>query len=587
MRVNTRIVPSVPYAGPPPLPKTTTAWLTLVVLALSLLAVGGYCFTQQTLQGFIATGLRNPGYGAGAWGLYIAFDVFFIGVSFAGITVAALCRLFDIEALRPITRMAELLTITALIAGACVVIADLGRPDHGLLKLPRFANPSSPFYGTFTLVVAGYMFSSLVYFFLAGRADAAALASDPKTPGRLFYRIWASGYRDLPAQRARHHRVSFWLALTILPLLVTAHSTLGFIFGIQGGRPGWYSALQAPAFVVLAGVSGTGMLILMVLGFRRLFALHDKIPDKSIRWLGNFMWILALVYLYFMVVEELTASYAGPEADRHLAHEVVGGAFAPIFWTVAGCLFLTFAIPFLQYVRGKTSVRWVGIAGLLANVAAVGKRFLIVVPSQTHGALMPVEPPRAYEPTWVEYGLIAGLFGLIILAMLLFGRFFPLVPSPHPHGEARKSREFKRRGIAFLVMLVALGLIVFGLADSFRMLRPNEVDPMVPYAPVIFAAGVMLLFISAIVYEVLPERKPTPREEWRADQERRAAALAGRAPLIHPISNASRLNHLDIGKIVRATTAAEIAARHGDTARAEAQLNEAETLLSKLIRRGS
>src|SRR5262249_34850893 len=156
------------------------------------LGLGAAAFLQQSAYGFIVTGLRTPGYGSAAWGLYIAFDVFFVGVRFAGITVAAICRLFDIPILKPITRLAELLTITALLAGACVVLADLGRPAHGLLKLPRYANPSSPFYGTFTLVLAGYLFSSLVFFFLSGRSDAARLAADPRTGGRWFYRLWAS-----------------------------------------------------------------------------------------------------------------------------------------------------------------------------------------------------------------------------------------------------------------------------------------------------------------------------------------------------------------------------------------------------------
>jgi hypothetical protein len=68
--------------------------------------------------------------------------------------------------LEPVTRLAELLTIAALLAGACVVVADLGRPGHGLVNLPELARPSSPFFGTFTLVVAGDLFSSMVAFVL-------------------------------------------------------------------------------------------------------------------------------------------------------------------------------------------------------------------------------------------------------------------------------------------------------------------------------------------------------------------------------------------------------------------------------------
>jgi Ni/Fe-hydrogenase subunit HybB-like protein len=485
------------------LPRVGRSWMFLVAAAAGLVAVGAWCFVQQTERGFIVTGLRAPGYGGAAWGLYVAFDVFFVGVSFAGITVASITRLFGIATLRPVTRLAELLTIASLLAGACVIVSDLGRPLHGLLELPRYANPRSPFYGTFTLVVAGYLFSSLVYFFLAGRADAARLAETGPVVLRPFYRAWASGFRGTAPQQHRHEQVSFWLSLAILPLLVTAHSTLGFIFGVQSGRPGWYSALQAPAFVMLAGVSGTGVLILAAVGLRRLFRLRD-LPDEALRWLGNFLWILTLVYLYFMVVEELTATYAAPVHDRHLAHELIGGPFAPFFWTTVVSFVVAFLIPFLLFVRRRTSPGWLVVAALAANVGAILKRYLLVVPSQTHGALLPIEEGR-YTPSAIEVGIVAGLCGLVALILLVFGRVFPLVPSStHEARPAPSGRE--RRGVRALltvtVALAAVGLIVVGLADSFRLFSHGEHDPRLPYSPVMFATGVMLLFTSAIVYEV-------------------------------------------------------------------------------------
>lgn len=513
-----------------PLPRTTLAWLACVGLAIAAIGFGLHAFREQFVHGFIVTGLRNPGRGGAAWGLYIAFDVFFVGVSFAGITVAALCRLFDLAVLRPVSRLAELLTITALVGGACAVLADLGRPDKGLLNLPMYANPRSPFFGTFTLVVAGYLFSSVVYFILAGRGDAAATARTAHH-GRWFYRLWASGWTGSHGDVDRHHRVSFWLALSIMPLLVTAHSTLGFIFGIQSGRPGWYSALQAPGFVVMAAVSGTGMLILLTIGIRRLLRLHDRIPDASLGWLGNFMCALSLVYLYFMVVEEMTATYAAPRADRHVAHEVVGGHFSPVFWLAAGSLFLAFAITFVLYLRRHTSVVAVAIAAALANVAAVLKRVLIVVPSQTHGVLTPIAPEGHYAPTWVELGVVGGMFGIVAISILAFVRVFPIVPTPHAHdADQPAARDWRRAVAAAATAATALLLIAIGLGDSFRAWSGDEIDPTIPFSPAIFAGGVILLFSSAIVYEVFPARRhaPPPRATWRrrARQETYAAASA-------------------------------------------------------------
>ncbi len=502
-------------------------WYLLVGLSAAALGFGLYAYSVQLEHGDIVTGLRNPGAGGAAWGFYIVFYVYFVGVSFAGITVASMARLFHIEALEPVTRLAELLTITALMVGALMVLADLGRPLDGLLKLPMLARPSSPFYGTFTLVVSGYLFSSLIFFLLAGRGDAAAMARSGPRLLRPIYFLWASGFRDRDVVHARHHRTSFWLALTIVPLLIIAHSTLGFIFGIQAGRPGWFSALQAPAFVVLAGVSGTGLLILLALVARKLFRLEDRLPAAAVRWLGNFLWVLALVYLYFMVVEELTSTYAAPRADRAIAHEVVGGSFAPSFWITVGCLLVAFVVPFAMYLTRKSSLGWLAVAALAANVAAVLKRLLIVVPSQTHGGMVQLQV-GVYTPTWVELGVVLGAAGMLSLMILLFGRIFPLVRTPVDHARLQVPipRDRLRAGATLLCAMAAAGLIAIGLSDSFRLWSGDEHDPRLPFAPAIFATGVILLFSSALVYEAFPERRRAParaRATLRAGQRRVSA----------------------------------------------------------------
>ena len=490
-----------------PLPRPGWPWALALGIAIVAVAFGVYCYTVQIREGLIVTDHRNIGYGGAAWGLYIAFYVFFVGVSFAGISVAALGRLFNIEALKPLARLAELITITALLVGASAIPIDLGRPLDGIIKLPRFANPRSPFFGTFTLVVAGYLFSSMVFFFLSGRADAAATAKTARGPLKLVYKLWASGYQDTPAEQARHHRITYILALTILPLLVVAHSTLGFIFGIQAGRPGWYSTLQAPSFVIMAGVSGIGMVIVVAAAIRKLCNLYDRIPDASLQWLGNLLWVLALVYLYFMVVEELTATYAGPEADRHIAHALTEGKFSPLFWTVVTCLFLTFLVPFTLYLRKKVSVRLLVVVGLLANVAAVLKRVLLIVPSQTDGAMLPVEPPLPLAPQWVELGVIVGMFGAVTALILIFVRIFPIVPSAHPAPAMKPPRDNLRAVVTVTMMVVATCITALGLADSFRLFSGQEIDPRIPYSPVIFASGVILLFGSAAMYELFPSRR--------------------------------------------------------------------------------
>jgi Ni/Fe-hydrogenase subunit HybB-like protein len=72
------------------LPKVTPS-AGVATGAAVVAALGAYAYSREVTEGMVTTGLRDVGVQGGAtWGLYIAFVVYFVGVSFAGITVAAL-----------------------------------------------------------------------------------------------------------------------------------------------------------------------------------------------------------------------------------------------------------------------------------------------------------------------------------------------------------------------------------------------------------------------------------------------------------------------------------------------------------------
>ena len=129
-------------------------WKVLIIVLLILMGVGGYAYYLQYTQGEVVTGMRNLGTMGGAtWGVYISFLVYFIGLSFAGISIAAMIRLLGLEKIKPIARMAEALTVIALILGAFCILVDVGQPLRAITNLFRYARPASPFFGTFTLVI--------------------------------------------------------------------------------------------------------------------------------------------------------------------------------------------------------------------------------------------------------------------------------------------------------------------------------------------------------------------------------------------------------------------------------------------------
>jgi len=407
--------------------KLTPAWILFFAAMAVITAIGVYAYLLQVNNGLVVTGMRGLGTMAGAtWGLYVAYYVYFIGVSFAGITVAALIRIFRIEKLEPVARIGELLTIVALILGALAILADLERTWRAIVNLVEFGRPQSPFFGTFTMVIAGYLFASLVYLYVTSRKDASDLAKKPSR-FRSLYRFVAAGYEDTSDQRALDRRATFWLAIAILPLLVIAHSTVGFVFGLQAGRPGWFGTLQAPGFVVLAGVSGIGNLIMLAAIVRVATRTKQRITIDAFSWLAKLLLGLLVTYLYFTVVEILTITYQPGETEQGLSEALLSGTYAWIFWGAIVSLVGAALLLIWQALTRRWSIWLIVAAGALVNVGAVAKRYLIVVPSQTHGQLLPY-PVGSYSPNWVEWAVVLGLFALGALMIGGFMKVFPIVP---------------------------------------------------------------------------------------------------------------------------------------------------------------
>jgi len=406
--------------------KFTPGWALVFALALAVLGLGVYAYTRELFEGLIATGMRDWGTMGGApWGLYIAMYVYFVGVSFSGIVVAALIRLFNLHHLRPVARMAELLTVVSLLVGSLGPILDLGQPARGLVNLFKYTRPMSPFFGTFTMVVVGYLFASLIYLYLTGRRDAY-LMSLKETPLRWFYRIWAAGYRDTPEERRRHMQASFWLAIGIIPLLVIAHSTLGYVFGIQSGRPGWQNALMAPGFVIMAGVTGVGLLILVALAVRLVTGERERLNLRVFAWLSNFMMVLTIIYLYFWLSEMLTSAYHASVPEARVTEALMRGEYAWLFWSSGGVLVVTLLIGFAQFLLRRYSLPLIALTGFLVQWAGFGKRILVVVPGLTHGSFLPY-PPGSYAPAWTEYLVVLGLFALASILFMGFMKVFPII----------------------------------------------------------------------------------------------------------------------------------------------------------------
>lgn len=403
-------------------------WWTAFLLFLAVVGIGAYAYFRQVAQGEIVTGLRDVGAMGGApWGLYVAFELWAVGIGFGAMMLIGLFALRRMKEMQILTRALGLLALVTLFVGGWSVIADVGQPLRAIVNIMRYARPMSPFFGSVTIGLVTAFASLLAFLYLDSRREAAALAGRTDR-WRGFLRLLSGGYRDTEAEQKRHQYAEWGMAVLLIAVAVVAASTSGFIFGIQQGRPGWFSALQAPGFVVLAALTGTAAAIILTATLRAALGERRRLSQGQFQWLGNLMMVLTVTYLYILLVELLTSGYEAHHHSVRVTDAIISGQFAWLFWLTNSLFLVGAVIGIYQAVARRHSVPLMLVAAVCIVLAALGKRYLLVVPSLTLGSLLPYgNGEGSYTPTWVEYMVVVGLIALAAAIYMLLAKLFPVL----------------------------------------------------------------------------------------------------------------------------------------------------------------
>lgn len=410
-----------------PVLSTGKAFYFLMALSLAMFALYLFTFYMQFTQGHGVTTDQSTPVGA-VWGLYVASIIFFIGISHVGIGVSAATRLLDLDYLKPYARMAEMLTLTCLPAAVLIIALDIGRPESFLLNVMKYGRYQAPFVWSAT-VISVYLVASLIYLYLSMRRDIALTANLVPRWGWL-YKLLALGYRDTEEQRRLHDKTLWWLALVLIPIMVSVHSVYGFVFGLHAARPGWFNPFMAPYFVLGALVNGFATLVIVAVFLRQFFGWQRHLSIRAIRNIARFLCWMTLLYIYFSVSEYLTYVYSPPAGESLIGRSLFSGQFSIVFWSSMATLGIGFLMLFLNQTVFHNQFRiWATLGGaILIDVALFATRYLIVVPSLVR-PLLPF-PTGTYTPTLYEWAAVIGVVGFAIGAYALFMKFFPIVELP-------------------------------------------------------------------------------------------------------------------------------------------------------------
>lgn len=406
-----------------PLVRSSSAYYAFVGVLLLIVGLGVYAYYTQLDQGLGVTGMRNMV----LWGIYISNFVFFIGISHAGTLISAVLRISNAEWRRPITRMAESITVMALIIGAAFPLIDLGRPDR-VLNLVLNGRLQSPIIWDF-ISIATYLTGSIVYLYLPLIPDIAECRDKlDRVSGfrRWIYDKLSLKWINTEGQRKILQKCIGIMAVLIIPIAVSVHTVVSWIFGMTL-RVGWHSAIYGPYFVVGAIFSGIATIIVAMGFFRKIYHLENYITVKHFKYLGYLLLTLDIALIYFTISEYLTAGYAGGLSETDWLNALFVGQYAPYFWSmfIAG-----FIVPaFIVGIPKTRTILWIVIAAALADVGMYIERYLIVIPTLATPEIPHPAHWGSYAPTWVELAITAGAFAGFVLLYTIFSKFFPIVSS--------------------------------------------------------------------------------------------------------------------------------------------------------------
>jgi Ni/Fe-hydrogenase subunit HybB-like protein len=400
-------------------------WWTLFALSAFGTLVFGFCIWYTIAKGIGTWGNNIPV----AWAFAITNFVWWIGIGHAGTFISAFLLLLNQHWRASINRVAEAMTIFALMNAGLFPILHLGRPwfFYWLVPYPATMGVWPNFKSALPWDIAAvttYLTVSVLFWY-AGLVPDLATARDYATSTfrRRVYGVFALGWRGASSEW-RHHRVAMvLLAALATPLVVSVHSVVSLDFSIAQ-LPGWHSTIFPPYFVVGAIYSGFAMVLLLILPLRWAYGLEHIITKRHLDAMAKLTLVMALLLTYAYVVELFVAWYSRDPSERFTYFvERPSGAYAFLYWIMLTCNVL---VPQLFWSkRCRTSVRVLFAASAAILLGMWLERFVIIVTSLDRGVL--ASSWHLYRPTWVDLGLLLGSLGQFGFLFLLFVRFVPFV----------------------------------------------------------------------------------------------------------------------------------------------------------------
>jgi Ni/Fe-hydrogenase subunit HybB-like protein len=398
-------------------------YLLLLGGAITLFLIGVVTFIMLLKDGLGLAGYVPPV----MWMVYITTFVFWIGIGHAGTLISAILFLFRSPWRTVVYRATEAMTVFAVMTAGLFPIIHIGRQwfFYWLLPYPnqRFLWPNfkSPLIWD-VFAIGTYLTVSTTFLVLGLIPDLAAVRDKVGGWRSKVYGMFAIGWQGTDNQWRHYSRGYLYLAALATPLVLSVHSVVSWDFAMSI-VPGWHGTIFAPYFVAGAIYSGIGMVFTLLIPLRKALHLEDLITEYHFDNLAKLTLLTGSILFYAYAMEYFIAWYSGNTFEQTTFFR---RAFGPMWWAGWSMIICNaFVSQLLWFKKIRTNLTSLFIISIFINIGMWFERFVIISSSLSNDYL-----PYAWgqpNPTWADWGILAGSFGWFGMWFLMFARSFPIV----------------------------------------------------------------------------------------------------------------------------------------------------------------
>ena len=405
---------------------TGAGWLASFAASNTLLLVFILVIIYLLIAGVGIWGIDIPV----AWGFAITDFVWWIGIGHAGTLISAILLLLHQKWRTSINRIAEAMTIFALLCAGLFPLLHLGRPwfFYWLLPYPNTMRLWPQFRSALVwdvFAVSTYFLVSLMFWYLGMIPDLATLRDRSTTRrGQVLYGMLAMGWRNSAKHWHRYESAYLLLAGLATPLVVSVHSVVSSDFAVSN-VPGWHETVFPPYFVAGAIFSGFAMVLLLCIPIRHIYRLKDFITLDHLEVMAKIVLVTSFLTSYGYLSEQTLSWYGHEKAEHYvyLNRLLAFDQYAVLAWCVFFCNTIAPQLFWIPRLRRNQTV--LVVVSLLVLLGMWLERFVIIVTS-LHRDYLP-SSWGMFQPTIFDYLTFFGSIGLFLSAFLLFARLLPML----------------------------------------------------------------------------------------------------------------------------------------------------------------